>query len=358
MQYPKDCLIDVPLNDNSCLTPSYHHSPCSSLKNNTQMARTCPSEDTHSNSSLDHQDPCKLFHNNAFGNYYIYAWRNPQHSIILILHLPTIMNVTNYWPVAREYSIWNAIVAALQLWTADLEAHVLSTTTEQVYNAFFYSTSTHLLCQQSDEILFGCFVTTLNTAFESKLTLEDGYESGSENFNIPTPLRRTPKIHHVSSDENISFDPVTPCSTGTSQSHHKPVWHCLTFSSSDDEDTLPVNNSLPSSIAPLQQLHSKYTLQICDDLDDDEEKEEDFQTVSLEDDHWTMEEILDSHLCINKHSIPHELCPYPCPYLDYTSSLYYDTLDISDISEFEYLMTTCSDEDIPTLEEEIGYWSL
>ena len=36
------------------------------------------------------------------------------------------------------------------------------------------------------------FVTTLNAAFECKLALEDdGYESGSENFNIPTPLRRT-----------------------------------------------------------------------------------------------------------------------------------------------------------------------
>ena len=61
-------------------------------------------------------------------------------------------------------------------------------------------------------------------AFESKLMLEDeGYESGSEHFNIRTPLRRTSRIHHVSSDEKISFDPATPYSTGTSQSHHKPV---------------------------------------------------------------------------------------------------------------------------------------
>ena len=100
------------------------------------------------------------------------------------------MNVTDYWPMAREYSVWNAKVAALQFWTADLEAHVLSSTTEQVYNAFFYSTSIHLPYQQSDEVLFGHFMTTLNAAFESKLTLEDGgYESDSENLNIPTPLR-------------------------------------------------------------------------------------------------------------------------------------------------------------------------
>ena len=57
------------------------------------------------------------------------------------------MNVTDYWPMAREYSVWNATVAAFQFWTTDLKAHVLSSTIEQVYNAFFYSTSTHLLFQ-------------------------------------------------------------------------------------------------------------------------------------------------------------------------------------------------------------------
>ena len=82
------------------------------------------------------------------------------------------MNVTDYCPMAREYSVWNATVAALQFWTADLKVHVLSSATEQVYNAFFYSTSTHLLCQQSDDVLFSHFVTTLNEAFNSKLTLE------------------------------------------------------------------------------------------------------------------------------------------------------------------------------------------
>ena len=74
----------------------------------------------------------------------------------------------------------------------------------------------YLLHQQSEEVLFGCFMTTLNAAFESKLTLEDGgYESGSENFNILTPLRWTPRIHYVSSDENISFNPSTPCTMAT-----------------------------------------------------------------------------------------------------------------------------------------------
>ena len=134
------------------------------------------------------------------------------------------MNVAEYWPMAREYLIWNAAVAALHFMTADIKAHVLSSTTEQVYNAFFCTTSMHLLCQQSEQILFSGFMTTLNAGFESKLALEDkGYESGSENFNIPTPLRCTPRIHHVSSNDNISFDPTTPCSMGISQSRCKPI---------------------------------------------------------------------------------------------------------------------------------------
>ena len=134
------------------------------------------------------------------------------------------MNVINYWSMTREYSVWKTEVAALQFWTADFKAHVFSSTIEQVYNAFFYSTSLHLLHQQYDKVLFSHFMTTLNAAFESKLTSEDeGYKSGSENFNITTPLRRTSRIHHVSSDENISFDPATPHSMSTSQSHHKPV---------------------------------------------------------------------------------------------------------------------------------------
>ena len=103
----------------------------------------------------------------------------------------------------------------------------------------------------------------------------------------------------------------------------------------------------------VQQPLSKGTPPICDDLDDDE-AEEDFQTVSLEDDHWTMEEIPDQLLCIHEHSVPHKLCPYLCPHLDYTSSSYYNILDLSDTSKFEDLMTTSSDEDIPALDE-VGY---
>ena len=101
----------------------------------------------------------------------------------------------DYWPMAREYSVWNAAVAALQFWTADLEAHVLSNAIEEVYTTFFYSTLAQILHQQCDKTLFSHFVTTLNATFESKLALEDkDYENGLENFNIPPPIKEHPRF--------------------------------------------------------------------------------------------------------------------------------------------------------------------
>ena len=98
---------------------------------------------------LDHQDPFKPFHNDTFRYYYIWLYKLLiQHH--LIQNLLNVMNAMDYWSLAREYSIWNAAVAALQFWTADLEAHVLSSTIEQVYAAFFYTTSMQLLHQQSE----------------------------------------------------------------------------------------------------------------------------------------------------------------------------------------------------------------
>ena len=49
----------------------------------------------------------------SIASYWIYIYK---------LHIN--MNTTDYWPMAREYSIWNATVAALQFWTADLEVHM------------------------------------------------------------------------------------------------------------------------------------------------------------------------------------------------------------------------------------------
>ena len=124
--------------------------------------------------------------------------------------------------------------------------------------------------------------------------------------------------------------------------------------------TLPTDEiASPNSDPPVQyhidtfkQPSSKYTLNMYVTLErEEEEEEEDFQTVPLNDEHWDMEEIPDRHLCIHEHSLPNGLCPYPCPYLDYQASSYYDTLDLSDISEFEDLMTTSTNEDNPALDD-------
>ena len=66
----------------------------------------------------------------------------------------------------------NSAIAALQFWTADLKTHMLNSAIQQVYNAFFYSTSIHLLHRQSDEVLLGHFTITLNVAFKSNLALK------------------------------------------------------------------------------------------------------------------------------------------------------------------------------------------
>ena len=116
------------------------------------------------------------------------------------------MNIADYWPMSREYSIWNAAIASLQFSTADLDSVTLSIPTEEVYSAFFYSTSSHTLHQQSDEILFGHFVIALSAAFDQQLALADeGYESGSDTINLSTPLRKMPRIHHLSSTKHASF---------------------------------------------------------------------------------------------------------------------------------------------------------
>ena len=75
------------------------------------------------------------------------------------------MDATHYWPFAREYSIWNAAVAALQFWMAEFNPQMLSNTIEQVYTAFFCSTSSQQL-RNISKVFFSHFVTTLNDAFE------------------------------------------------------------------------------------------------------------------------------------------------------------------------------------------------
>ena len=162
----------------------------------------------------------------------------------------------------------------------DLDPVTLGRATELVYTAFFYTSTNHTLCQQSDETLFGHFMIGLNAAFNQQLLLADeGYESGSDTIDLPTPLQKTPHIHHISSMEHASFNPVTTTPHSTPQTPHRQVCRCLSFSSAD--------NYTPDSTP------------VC--TDSSNEEEEDFQMVPLDDEHWTSEETPERTFCIHKH---------------------------------------------------------
>ena len=100
----------------------------------------------------------------------------------------------------------------------------------------------------------------MNAAFDQQLSLADeGYESGSDTIDLPTPLRKTLRIHHVSSMEHASFDPAPVTPHNTPQTLPIPVCRCLSFNSADNNP-----DSTPK----------------CS-----EEEEEDFQTVPLDNEH-------------------------------------------------------------------------
>ena len=63
------------------------------------------------------------------------------------------------------------------------------------------------------------------------------------------------------------------------------------------------------------------------------------------------EEVPDRTLCIHECALLHRLCPYLCPYANYLLSSYANTMNLSDISDFEDIIITSSDEDIPALED-------
>ena len=178
--------------------------------------------------------------------------------------------------------------------------------------------------------MFVCFIIALNAAFNQQLSLADeGYVSGSDTIDLSTPLQKTPCIHHVSSMEHTSFNPVTTPSHSTQQTPPRPVHTCLSFSSAD--------NYTPDSTP------------VC--LASSDEEEEDFQMVPLDDEHWTSKETPERTFCIHKHGLPHGLCQYPCPYENYNTLSYMDSLDLSDISDYEDYMVTSSDKEILGMKE-------
>ena len=160
------------------------------------------------------------------------------------------METAEYWQMACKYGIWNATIASLQFWVEDLDPITLGIASEHVYTTFFWTPTSHTLWQLPEDVLFGCFVIALNAVFTQQLYLADeGYKSGS-NTALPTPLQKTPCIHHVSSIEHASFDPahMTPCCPATTLycdsplTSPRPVCCCLTFTSDSSERLFCIRN--------------------------------------------------------------------------------------------------------------------
>ena len=110
------------------------------------------------------------------------------------------METAEYWLMAHKYGIWNATIASLQFGAEDLDLITLGIASECVYTTFFWTPTSHMLHQLPKDVLFGCFVITLNAAFTQQLSLADeGYESCSNN-DLPTPLQKntthTPCLQH------------------------------------------------------------------------------------------------------------------------------------------------------------------
>ena len=250
----------------------------------------------------------------------------------------TTMETAEYWPMACKYTIWNAAIASLQFWAEDVDLITLGIVSEHVYTTFFWMLTCHTLHQLSEDGLFGCFVIALKAAFTQQLSLADeGYESGSDTVDLPTPLQKTPCIHHVSSMEHASFNPAhtTPCSSATiihcssPQTPTRPVHCCLSFTSNSSEDDQDQDSTPVYSDA-----------------------EEDFPTVPLDDEHWTAEIVPERTFCIHENGLPNNVCQHPCPYGNNDTVSYMDSLDLSDISDYEdYMMTTSDDEELPGMEE-------
>ena len=99
---------------------------------------------------------------------------------------------------------------------------------------------------------FDIFVIALNAAFTQQLSsVDEGYESGS-NTDLPTPLQKTPHIHHVSSMEHASFNPahITPCHPAYMPDYNtqltlpRPVCcHLMFISDSSERDQAPDSSS-------------------------------------------------------------------------------------------------------------------
>ena len=149
-----------------------------------------------------------------------------------------------------------------------------------------------------EEALFGHFVTTLNNAFDTELAQEvEGYESGSESFNIPTPPSRVPRVYNFSTMEELFFDPANFGQSLTTPEHH--------------EEPSPQGDCCTPTPDTEQYFTDSDNVAWDDDITSSEEH---FSTALLHHIVWPEDPILDRHLYI--HRTPHKpnlQCSYHMP---------------------------------------------
>ena len=289
----------------------------------------------------------------------------------------------HYWPFAWEYSIWNTAVAALQFWTAYLEPHILSNVIERVYTAFFHSNSAQQLQNLPEEILFSCFVTTLNDTFEKELAQDEGYESGNESLNIPTLLKEHHKYttsqwvriylsilpHHLPQLNNTQYthpkdSEATVLYTAIwclAVLMKRALWDPVTYihlwhSSSSDSNPFHGRAEPPSPVQHYMNYHHTCTPS-TDDFFHDATAEGDFPTAQIDDTICLEDPVPDRHLCIHEESQLHYQNSYPYPYrLDLPHPLQKMQQDLSDISDIQNVMTTTSDDNLSDLEDIFGMY--
>ena len=142
-----------------------------------------------------------------------------------------------------------------------------------------------------------------------------------------------PTLCHAHPAETLHYDtqPVSP----------RPVCCHLTFLSDSSESDQDPDSSSDSDQDP----------DTSPDNSSDEDK--DFQMVPIDDEHWTTEMVPERTFCIHENGLPNNVCQYPCPYGNNTNSVsYMDSLELSNISNYEdYMMTTSDDEELPGLED-------
>ena len=128
------------------------------------------------------------------------------------------------------------------------------------------------------------------------------------------------------------------------QSKHQTVLHTyqtsvppLSFSSDQDHNTS--DSSRDAAPEPSANEESS-------------NEEEDFQTVPMDDEHWTTEMVPERPFCIHENGLPNNVCSYSCPYGTNGTTLYIDSLDLSNISDIEdHFLTTSDEEELPGLKE-------